>query len=77
MEQEFIEKFKEVLEIEDRELALEDKFRDYDEWDSLANLSTIAMIDDEYNVVIPNEEFRKLETVGDLLQDIKKRAAIA
>lgn len=75
MKEEFIESLKEVLEIEDREVQLSDHFRDYDEWDSLGQLSLIAMMDDEYGVVIEESEFSKLKTVEDLLNAVMKHAA--
>jgi len=65
MKDKFIEQFKEVLEIEDREISLEDVFRDYDEWDSLVQLSLIAMLDEEFEVSIEEDDFEKLVTVGD------------
>jgi len=71
MENKLIEQLKEILEIEDREIKLEDKFRDYKEWDSLAYLSVIAMIDEEFDVVIETADFKKLLTVGDMLEAIK------
>jgi acyl carrier protein len=74
MEQKFMENLKEVLEIEDREIALEDEFRTYEEWDSLAYLSVIAMLDEEYGVEIETEDFKKLRTVGALLDEVKKRS---
>lgn len=73
MEKEFLEKLKEALEIEDRELGLTDKFREYPEWNSLAFLSVIAMIDEEYDVIIEGKDFRKLETVGDIISAINER----
>lgn len=73
MEKEFLEKFKEVLEIEDRDLSLSDKFREYEEWDSLAFLSVIAMIDEEYDVLIDGKDFKELQTLGDILNAIKER----
>ena len=73
MEKEFLEKLKEALEIEDRELVLTDKFREYPEWNSLAFLSVIAMIDEEYDVIIEGKDFRKLETVGDIISAINER----
>lgn len=73
MEKEFLEKLKEALEIEDRELVLTDKFREYPEWNSLAFLSVIAMIDEEYDVIIEGKDFRKLETVADIISAIKER----
>ena len=63
MEQDFIQKFKETLEIEDHEVSMEDEFRNYPEWDSLAYLSMIAMLDEEYGIQIETEDFKKLRTV--------------
>lgn len=67
----FLEQMKDVLDVDDRELDLNDVFTEYDEWDSLAYLSTIAMIDDEYGVVINANEFRQLKTLGDLVKAIE------
>ncbi len=69
----FLELIKETLEIEDRELSLDDKFREYPEWDSLAHLSTIALIDDEYGAIIESADFKTLETWSDVMAAIEKR----
>lgn len=71
MEQKFVDLFKETLEIEDREISLSDQFRGFDEWDSLALLSVIAMIDEEYDVIIESNAFQKLQTVGDIYNYIQ------
>jgi acyl carrier protein len=73
METKFIEDFKEILEITDRDLQLTDRFRDYDEWDSLAFLSLIAMIDEEYDVIIEGKDFKELNTVGEIIGAIESR----
>jgi len=72
MEQKFLTKFKEVLEIEDRELKLEDNFREYEEWNSLVFLSLIAMIDEEFDVIIEGRDFKQLKTNSDIIEAIKK-----
>lgn len=66
MEEKFIELIKEVLEIEDREINMGDKFREYEEWSSLAYLSVIVMLDEEYDCQIEEADFRKLQTIQDL-----------
>lgn len=71
--QKFIEKFKEALEIENRELSISDNFREYPEWDSLAFLSVIAMIDEEYDVIIKGDEFKTLKTLDDIAESISKK----
>ena len=68
----FILRSKEAIEIEDRNVSMEDQFREYPEWNSLAYLSIIAMLDEEYDVQIEEAEFKKLRTVGDLYNAIKK-----
>lgn len=62
----FIDKFAEALEKEASEIDSNDKFRDYEEWDSLVVLSVIAMIKQNYGITIPRKEFDALLTVGDL-----------
>ena len=62
---EFIEKFAEAIERED-EIKMEDEFRNYDEWSSIAYLSVIAMMDEEYDTQIEEAEFKQLKTVQDL-----------
>jgi len=73
METKFIKLLKEILEIEDRELELTDEFRHYPEWDSLGYLELIAMMDEEYGVAIENDDFGKLNTLQDLVDEIKNR----
>jgi len=58
----FIKLFAEALERED-EIKMEDEFRNYDEWSSIAYLSVIAMMDEEYDVQIEEADFKKLRTV--------------
>lgn len=65
---EFIEKFAEALEIEDAStLTVETEFRNLDEWDSLAYLNVIALLDEEYDIQIENAEFKTLKTISDII----------
>ncbi|MDY4789565.1 MAG: acyl carrier protein [Bacteroidales bacterium] len=73
MKTKVINLLKEVLEIEDRNLELNDKFRDYDEWDSLAYLSLIAGLDEEFEILIENNQFNLLITVEDLIKAIEEK----
>ena len=75
MEENFLELFKEVIEFEGDKINYEDEFRSYDEWDSLTYLSLIAMLDDEYEVVIETEDFKLIRTVGQLIEEVKKRSS--
>lgn len=73
MQEKFLQLFKETLDIEDKDVQMSDEFRAYDEWDSIANLSLIAMIDDEYDVVIENSDFKNIKTLQGLWEEIEKR----
>jgi len=72
MKEKFLDLFKETLDIEDRELLMSDQFRELEEWDSIANLSMIAMIDVEYDIIIENSEFKKLNTLQELWDKIQE-----
>ncbi len=60
-----LKQFAEALERED-EIKMEDEFRNYPEWSSIAYLSVIAMMDEEYDTQIEEADFRKLKTVQDI-----------
>jgi len=74
MEQKFISAFKAALDMENHEIQLSDNFRDYEEWDSLGHLSVIAMLDEEFGIVIEQNEFNNLKTIGELIEAIKSKA---
>lgn len=61
----FTELFAEAIEREN-EIKMEDEFRNYEEWSSIAYLSVIAMMDEEYDTQIEEVDFKKLRTVQDL-----------
>lgn len=73
MEEKFLELFKETLDIEDKEVNMSDHFRTFEEWDSIANLSLIAMIDAEYEVIIENSVFKNIETLQELWDKIQEK----
>jgi acyl carrier protein len=73
MKDRIIELLVDVLELDEGSVKLEDKFRDYDEWDSLAYLGVVADIDSEFDIVIPREEFQKLITVHDLIEYLSNK----
>ena len=67
----FIKNLAEQYEdVEVSEFTPETKFKEFDEWSSLTSLSIIAMIDDEYGVVVKGDEIRQAMTVQDLFDII-------
>lgn len=67
----FIEKFAEAIEADAQKITVDTKFRSLEEWSSLAVLSVIAMLDDEYDILIEGGDFRQLETVKDIIRFIE------
>mgnify|MGYP000947347940 FL=1 len=70
---EIINLMAECLEKEPGELKATDEFREYEEWDSLAYLSVIAKIDEDYHLVIPRDEFQKIRTIEDLANYLENK----
>jgi len=56
--------------MEDKDVQPGDLFREYEEWDSMGQLSLIAMIDEEYDVVIEGKRFQEIQTIEQLIQAI-------
>ncbi len=64
----FICLISEALEKKNEQIDKNDEFRNYEEWDSLAVLSLIAMIKQNYNITIPRKDFDELNTVSELFE---------
>ena len=65
--QDFIENFAAQFDETDPETFTADaKFKELDEWSSLLALSVIAMVDDEYDMIIKGNDIVNSETIEDL-----------
>ena len=70
---EFIEKFAEAVEVENASvLSANTEFRNLEEWSSLAYLSVIALMDEEFDVQIEMEDFKKLKTIQEVFDTCTK-----
>ena len=70
--QDFIVKFAEQFEeTELGEFKAGTEFKKLADWTSMVALSIIAMVDDEYDIVIKGDDIRKTETVEGLFNIIK------
>ena len=70
----FVENF--AMQFDDADssvFAAETKFKDLDEWSSLLALSIIAMVDDEYQVILRGDDIRSAETINDLFLLVKSK----
>lgn len=48
-------------------------FKDNDEWNSLLVLSVIAMVDEEYGIIIASDDIRQAKSIGDLYSIVKSK----
>ena len=65
--QEFIENFAAQFDETDAtEFTADTKFKQLDEWSSLTALSIIAMVVDEYDVIIKGNDIISSDTIQDL-----------
>lgn len=68
MKEKLVSALAEALEMESGQIKTEDKFRSYENYSSLSELSILAMLDSDFGIEIEMSEFNKYITVGDLVQ---------
>lgn len=73
MKNQLINIVKEALDIEEETIDLNTQFDSLDTWDSLGKLSLIALIDESFNVQIPDKEFNSFQTIEDLYIALKSK----
>lgn len=71
---EFINNFADQFDdIDASILTPETEFKTLDDWNSLVALSVIAMIDEEYDVIIKGNDVRNSKTIEDLYNTVKSK----
>lgn len=71
----FIENFAE--QFDDTDLSAftpETEFKTLEEWSSLAALSILAMVDEEYDVMLKGDDIRGAKTIEDLFNVVQSLA---
>jgi len=66
MKDKLISALAEALEMEENEIKMENKFREYENYDSLSELSILAMLDSDFDIELEMAEYNKYITVEDL-----------
>ena len=67
-DQEKIAMLEEAWEIEEGTLAADTVLASVEEYDSMAKLSLIVLMDDEFGVKLGSDVIKQFETVGDILK---------
>ena len=71
----FIEHFAEQFDETDGGIfAADTNFKELDEWSSLMVLSVIAMVDEEYDITLKEDDIKTSETIEDLFNLIQSKA---
>lgn len=73
MKEEVIKTLAEALEMDTADIKPEARFRDFENYSSLAELSVLAMLDSEFNIEIEMKDFNKLVTVADLVNLVSSK----
>ena len=63
---EFLNKIEEIIEVEENSLTGSELLEDLEDWDSLAVMGFIAMIDVNFALTIRAEKINECKTVNDL-----------
>lgn len=62
-----IELIAEVMDVDPEKLTPETVLETMEEWDSIALISFIAMMDDEFEKIVKGSEIKEKKTVADLM----------
>ena len=75
MKERLIKALAEAMEMEAEDIRESDKFRDYENYSSLCELSILAMLDSEFGVEIEMKEFNNYLTIDDLNKLVMERSS--
>ena len=73
----FISMMGEIFEIDPTRIALDDNFKQYEEWNSLIQLTLIAVVFDNFNIGISKQDLDAINTFQDLYTFINKQYTLA
>lgn len=62
-----IELLEEMMDLDEGSLSPETVLNDIDEWDSLAKLSLIVLVDEQYGKKLAGDQIKAFVTVKDIL----------
>jgi acyl carrier protein len=72
---ELIELFAEALENEASSIQPEKKIAEYEDWNSLAWLTIMSLLDERYGIQLGAKDFSSFVTVQDVIDGIVAKAA--
>ena len=71
-EREKLALLEDMLELDEGDLTVDKALDDIDEYDSMAKLSLIVLMEDEFGVKLTGDAIKGFETVGDIVALMNK-----
>lgn len=71
-EREKLALLEDMLELDEGDLTLDKALDDIDEYDSMAKLSLIVLMEDEFGVKLTGDVIKGFETIGDIVKLMEK-----
>lgn len=71
-EREKLALLEDMLELDEGDLTMDKELDDVDEYDSMAKLSLIVLMEDEFGVKLTGDMIKGFETVGDIVALMNK-----
>tara|TARA_Y100001958_G_scaffold130883_1_gene99905 strand:- start:725 stop:952 length:228 start_codon:yes stop_codon:yes gene_type:complete len=71
-ENDLLDSLVDVFDKDVDEMNIDDIFKEYDEWDSVAALSLVASIEDNFEIIISGDDIDSFSTIRDILNFINK-----
>lgn len=65
----------ECLELPVEQLSLDTDMDDVDGWDSMRNVMILSRLEDDFDVMIPEDDIFDLVTIGAIVEEIEKLKA--
>ena len=66
---------KQFIDTPAEEINADTRYKDLDEWSSITTLSVIAMIDENFELLLSGDDVRSVDTVEELYQKVKAMKA--
>ena len=73
MKEKLVHVLADALEMDASKINPEDRFRDYETYSSLTELSVLAMLDSDFGIEIEMREFNKYLSVQDLVELVSQK----
>jgi acyl carrier protein len=74
MSKDFLKLFSDAIEMPADQVAPDAEIRQLEKWDSVAALSVLAMVEEQYGVELSGDDFANVTTVADLQKLVDGRA---